>query len=174
MVFFLKSGYATISGVITALCIPSDLIVERKIESKLHPFVAFFILPVFAFTNSGFPMSAITINDFLSPMCLGIIIGLFIGKQIGVYGACAVALRTKYFKLPTTFNKSDLYGVSLLCGVGFTMSLFIGTLAFDGLQEMVQDKLSNLLRLGVVSGSLLSAIFGYTWLRYSNRNYRYE
>jgi len=147
----LKSGvHATLAGVITALAIPlrhkdptasSPL---HRAEHGLHIWVAFLILPLFAFANAGVSLKGITISDVLAPIPLGIALGLFIGK-------------------PTGANWLQLYGIACLTGVGFTMSLFIGTLAFDG------DETLNAVRLGVIMGSLVSGILGYIVLRISCR-----
>lgn len=166
----LKSGvHATLAGVITALAIPlrhkdptasSPL---HRAEHGLHIWVAFLILPLFAFANAGVSLKGITISDVLAPIPLGIALGLFIGKQIGVFCFSWVAVKLGLAKLPTGANWLQLYGIACLTGVGFTMSLFIGTLAFDG------DETLNAVRLGVIMGSLVSGILGYIVLRISCR-----
>lgn len=162
----LKSGvHATLAGVITAFAIPlkakeahqsSPL---HRAEHGLHIWVAFLILPLFAFANAGVSLKGIGISDVMSPIPLGVAAGLFIGKQVGVFSACWLAVRLGLAKLPTGTNWCQIYSVACLTGIGFTMSLFIGTLAFDG------DETLNSVRLGVLVGSLASGILGYTLLR---------
>lgn len=157
----LKSGvHATLAGVITALAVPihgktadapSPLL---KMEHGLHPWVAFLIVPVFAFANAGVSLSGITLESLLSPLPLGIALGLFVGKQIGVFGMVYVAVKLGLAKLPDSANWAQVYGLACLTGIGFTMSLFIGTLAFDNAALM------NDVRLGVILGSLASGIVG--------------
>lgn len=164
----LKSGvHATLAGVITALAIPlrsknpefsSPL---HRAEHGLHIWVAFLILPLFAFANAGVSLKGITLNDVIAPLPLGIALGLFAGKQIGVFCFSWMAVKVGIAKLPTGANWMQLYGIACLTGVGFTMSLFIGTLAFDG------DETLNAVRLGVIMGSLVSGILGYIVLRIS-------
>ncbi|MBC6403905.1 MAG: Na+/H+ antiporter NhaA [Hyphomonadaceae bacterium] len=163
----LKSGvHATLAGVITALAIPlvhtdpeksSPL---HKTEHDLHIWVAYMILPLFAFANAGVSLSGISPEDVLAPLPLGIILGLFLGKQIGVFGMCWIAVKTGAARLPEGTNWRHIYGVACLTGIGFTMSLFIGTLAFE------DDALLNSVRLSVLMGSLASGFMGYTVLRF--------
>lgn len=163
----LKSGvHATLAGVITALFIPlrcpknpsySPL---KHVEHSLHPWVAFMVLPVFAFANAGISFDGIGMNDVLNPVTLGIAAGLFIGKQIGVFSLLWLTIVTGLSPKPKDANWVQLYAVSLLCGVGFTMSLFIGGLAFE------TDELSAYVRLGVIIGSLLSATLAFILLKY--------
>ena len=163
----LKSGvHATLAGVVTALFIPlrdpkdashSPLI---HAEHGLKPWVLFLVMPVFAFANAGIPLGGLSFSDLLSPIPLGIALGLFIGKQIGVFGFAWIAIKTKLANMPEGLGWTHLYGASLLAGVGFTMSLFIGTLAFS------TPELQNAVRLGVLSGSLVSAIVGFVVLRF--------
>ncbi|UCE76330.1 MAG: Na+/H+ antiporter NhaA [Gammaproteobacteria bacterium] len=164
----LKSGvHATLAGVILAFFIPiredpktgrSPL---RDMEQDLHGSVAFVILPLFAFANAGVSLQGLSLSALTAPVPLGIAAGLFIGKQLGVFGLCWLGIKLGIAKLPQQVNWSQLYGVAILCGVGFTMSLFIGSLAFEDADSpyLYQD------RLGIISGSLLSAAFGYLWLR---------
>ncbi len=167
----LKSGvHATLAGVITALAIPLRLSgaagavspLHRLIEA-LHPWVAFGILPLFAFANAGISLANLSLAKLAEPIPLGIALGLFFGKQIGVFGFALVAVRAGFGQLPPGVTWLDIYGVSLLAGIGFTMSLFIGTLAFPGGDQAVA------VRFGVLTGSLLSAILGYAVLRYAPR-----
>jgi len=163
----LKSGvHATLAGVITALFIPlrdthnpkhSPL---KHLEHGLHPWVAFMVLPVFAFANAGVSFSGMSLNDLLNPVTLGIAKGLFFGKQIGIFLLLVVVIKLRLSPMPKDANWWQLYAVSLLCGVGFTMSLFIGELAFD-----TRDQAAAV-RMGVIMGSLASALLGYVILRY--------
>lgn len=164
----LKSGvHATLAGVILAFFIPmygkKEQGVEdepsplKSLEHNLHSTVAFIVLPIFAFANAGISFVDVGIEQVMSPVPLGIILGLFLGKQLGVFGFCFIAIKLGFAKLPENVNWTLLYGVALLCGVGFTMSLFIGSLAFEQSvgSPLYQD------RLGIVVGSLISGILGY-------------
>lgn len=163
----LKSGiHPTIAGVILALFIPSKN--EKStlssplqiLEHILHPWVAFFILPLFAFANAGVLLSFATFNSIFSPIPLGIAAGLFFGKLIGIYGSTMLAVQCKVSSLPAGITKLGLFGMSLIAGIGFTMSLFIGGLAFDQHGHYMEQ-----VRVGVLMGSFLSALFGYIVLR---------
>lgn len=161
----LKSGvHATLAGVALGLLIPlraqnTDGHSPLKIlEHNLHAFVAFFVLPVFAFANAGVSLSGLTLETFMHPITLGIILGLFLGKQIGVMGLTALAVCLKLCRLPEGVGWGQFYGMALLTGIGFTMSLFIGTLAFSNIEY------ASAVRLGVIGGSILSAIAGITIL----------
>ncbi|MDQ6998592.1 MAG: Na+/H+ antiporter NhaA [Mariprofundus sp.] len=169
----LKSGvHATLAGVILAMFIPlkpdpdgDNYSPLKSLEHELHGFVAFGILPLFAFANSGLNLSAMGFGDLSHPVTLGIFFGLFIGKQLGVFTFAWLAVSMGLAKLPDHVNWSHIYGVSLLCGIGFTMSLFIGSLAF----ERSGDNLLFDERLGIALASLLSALCGYFWLKRSLR-----
>ena len=162
----LKSGvHATLAGVVLALFIPikgkaGQASPLKTLEHNLHAMVAFIILPIFAFANAGINLSGIGLNDVLAPVPLGIILGLVLGKQLGIFGFCYIAIKMGWAKLPNKVNFSLLYGVSMLCGVGFTMSLFIGSLAFEqsAASPIVQD------RLGILIGSLIAGISGYLFI----------
>ena len=163
----LKSGvHATLAGVVTALAIPLKTTdaeghsLLRHLEHILHPWVAFAILPIFAFANAGVSFEGIGFDAFLEPVTLGIAAGLFLGKQFGIFGAMWLAIRFGVAPMPVATNWRQLYAVAVLCGVGFTMSLFIGSLAF------ADPAFEAPLRIGVLSGSILSAIFGFLlfWL----------
>jgi NhaA family Na+:H+ antiporter len=166
----LKSGvHATLAGVAIGLLVPlkghdaqghSPL---RHLEHMLHPWVAFAILPVFAFANAGVSLAGMALGDLLNPVTLGVALGLFLGKQAGVFGTVWLAVRTGLGRLPEGAGWTQVYGVALLTGIGFTMSLFIGTLAFQG------HGYDAPVRLGVLSGSLLSAVSGYLVLRLAGR-----
>ncbi len=157
----LKSGvHATLAGVVTALAIPirghraqsqSPL---HRIEHGLHPWVAFGILPLFAFANAGVSLTGVSFTDLLAPLPLGIAAGLVLGKQLGVFGATFLAVKAGLANRPTGASWAHIYGVACLTGIGFTMSLFIGTLAFGDAALLDQ------VRLGVLSGSLVSALLG--------------
>jgi len=161
----LKSGvHATLAGVALGLLIPiKNKNKEGKsplkvMEHALHPWVAFMVIPVFAFANAGISFAGITLETFLQPITLGIMLGLFVGKQVGVMSITWLACALKICRLPDDVSWPQFYGMALLTGVGFTMSLFIGTLAFTDIS------LATPVRLGVLSGSLLSAISGITVL----------
>lgn len=147
----LQSGvHPTLSGVLIALFLPED----PHLEESLHPWVVLLIMPLFALANAGFPLSGM-LNQLGSTVVTGIVLGLFLGKQIGVFGSAWLFIRLKFATLPDRCSWRALYGVSLLCGIGFTMSLFLGTLSFQGDSIRLID-----VRLGVLVGSLLSAVTG--------------
>jgi NhaA family Na+:H+ antiporter len=162
----LKSGvHATLAGVALAFTIPlttkgSDRSMLKTMEHDLHYWVAFFILPLFAFVNAGVDFRDISVEQILTPVPLGIAAGLFIGKQIGVFGFSFVAIKMGLAKLPDSSNFIQLYGVAVLTGIGFTMSLFVNSLAFsDPLQFMFADKLA------ILVGSCVSGVVGFVILR---------
>ncbi len=160
----LKSGvHATLAGVLIALAIPSkskndEMPLLQRLEHALHPWAAFLILPVFAFANAGVRLEGVVYSDLLAPLPLGIAAGLFIGKQIGVFGATWLAVKSGITRLPQGVNWMQIYGVACLTGIGFTMSLFIGSLAFSS------DEMMNAVRIGVLMGSGLSAVTGFVVL----------
>jgi Na+:H+ antiporter, NhaA family len=163
-VFVLKSGvHATLAGVALALAIPakgrpaggSPL---TRIEHELAPWIAFGVLPLFGFANAGLSFTNLPPSSVLEPIPLGIAAGLFFGKQIGVFGAALLVIRAGWAMLPDGTSWAALYGTSILTGIGFTMSLFIGTLAFDAGEHEAR------MRLGVLLGSALSGIVGATLL----------
>ena len=167
---FLSSGvHATIAGVILGFFVPIKMNDGRKIiesfESTIHPIVSYFIMPVFAFANSGLSFSGLTADVLFNPLVLGIALGLFLGKQLGVFGMVYMLIKAKIASLPDGTNLWQFYGVSILCGIGFTMSLFIGVLAFAELGECM-----SLVKVGVISGSLLSCIFGAIVLNLCNKS----
>ena len=162
----LKSGvHATLAGVALAAAIPLRGVdaVEpsplRHLEERLHPWVAYGILPVFAFANAGVSFEGLPLAAFAEPVALGIALGLVIGKQLGIFGAAWLTVRLGFARLPQGASWATLYGAGLLCGIGFTMSLFIGTLAFESAAS------ETLVRIGVITGSLISMIAGYVWLQ---------
>lgn len=167
----LKSGvHATLAGVVLAMFIPlrakgSDDSPLKELEHDLHHVVAFFVLPVFAFANAGLALGGITLDQVMHGVPLGIAAGLFIGKQVGVFGLCWLAIRLGLARLPGGMTHSTLYATSALCGVGFTMSLFIGSLAFGdaGAAKLFDE------RLGIILGSLASGMLGYVLLHFTLR-----
>ena len=164
----LKSGvHATLAGVVLALAIPlrtgdAHPPLERM-EHALHPWVAYLVMPVFAFANAGVSLAGISPRDLLAPLPLGIAAGLFVGKQVGVFAMTWLGVVTGLAEKPAGAGWLDLYGASLLAGVGFTMSLFIGTLAFEG------PDAAAAVRIGVLAGSLVCGALGYFVLRVTRR-----
>lgn len=157
----LKSGvHATLAGFVIALFIPLSLKNEDGnpmlpyLEHSLHPWVAFMILPLFAFANAGVSLEGVTLEILMSSVTLGVALGLVVGKQIGIFSICAIVIKLGWAKLPQGATWLQFYAVSILCGIGFTMSLFIGTLAFDGLPPEYLTEV----KLGVLIGSLVSAV----------------
>lgn len=166
----LKSGvHATLAGVVLAFFIPlrssgSDSSPLHELEHDLHTSVAFGILPLFAFANAGISLAGVSWDYLLHSVSLGILAGLFIGKQVGVFLFCWLGVRVGVARLPADLTWIHIYGAALLCGVGFTMSLFIASLAFEntGVNLLFDE------RLGIIAGSLLSGTFGYFVLRASS------
>ena len=158
----LKSGvHATLAGVVTAFFIPMTCSRDKAysplkdLEHKLHPWVAFGILPVFAFANAGVPFTGMSLNSLLDPVTLGIILGLVVGKQLGIFSLLWLSIKLGLSPMIKGASWIHLYGVSVLCGIGFTMSLFIGGLAFEDIEHQAA------IRLGVLVGSIISAVAGY-------------
>jgi Na+/H+ antiporter len=159
-----QSGiHATIAGVLLALTIPhknnnkshkNSLLV--KLEHKISPYVLFGIMPIFAFANAGVSLEGITFGALLNPVPLGILCGLFIGKQIGVFIFSYVSIKLKIADMPNNSNWGTFYEVGILTGIGFTMSLFVGNLAFVESTQYISG-----VKIGVLLGSLLSTLFGY-------------
>jgi len=168
--FTYKSGiHATIAGVLLATTIPhrlkeKDFSLLVNIEHAISPYVAFMIMPLFAFANAGVSLEGLSLSSLMAPVPLGILCGLFFGKQIGVLLFSYVSIKLKFAEAPNNSNWLSLYGVSILTGIGFTMSLFVGNLAFvDSTQYM------DGVKIGVLTGSLFSTIFGYLLLLISAR-----
>ncbi len=166
-VALLKSGvHATLAGVILGMTIPLASAKDESqrplevLEHGLHPWVAFGILPLFAFANAGVPLAGLSLSSLAQPVPLGIALGLVLGKQVGVFGAAAALISLGWAKRPAEVSWSSLFGMSILCGIGFTMSLFIGSLAF-GAGDEARLVLS---RIGILAGSLIAAVIGYAWL----------
>ena len=167
----LSGVHATVAGVLAASAVPlvrtpgapdaaeSPL---HRLEHALTPWVAFFIVPVFGFANAGVPLSGLGLDALFAPLPLGIAAGLFVGKQLGIFGAVWLTVRCGLAGRLSGATWLQVYGVSLLCGIGFTMSLFIGGLAFPGRPELVEEA-----KLGTLLGSLLSAVAGYLVLRFA-------
>ena len=159
----LKSGvHATLAGVAVGFAMPltkhgGHSLLEDT-EHALKPWVSFAIVPIFAFVNAGVSLAGLTFSELAAPLPFGIIAGLFIGKQIGVFGASLLAIRLGLAAMPEGATAAQLYGIAILTGIGFTMSLFIGTLAFDDEGILTQ------VRLGVLAASLLSGIVGSLFL----------
>jgi len=160
-----ESGiHATISGVLLATVIPhrkkeKDFSLLTKIEHNISPYVAFGIMPLFALANAGVSLSGMNFDSLLLPVPLGILLGLFIGKQIGVFLFSIISIKLKIAQMPNNANWLTLYGVGVLTGIGFTMSLFVGNLAFAENVQYISG-----VKIGVLSGSLLSTVFGYVLL----------
>ncbi len=157
-----QSGiHATIAGVLLALTIPHNIKNNKesmllKLEHGLSPYVAFGIMPIFAFANAGVSLEGLTFKTLLNPVPLGIVLGLFFGKQIGVFVLSYISIKLKFADKPTGSTWPALYAVSILTGIGFTMSLFVGNLAFANNLEYIDG-----VKIGVLTGSLLSTLFGY-------------
>jgi len=167
----LKSGvHATLAGVVLALFIPLKSAGEAeearpaiRLEHVIKPWSAWFIMPVFAFANAGLPLAGLSLASLVAPLPLGIAAGLFLGKQVGIMLGAGLLIVLRIAAMPAGGSWRSLYGVAILGGIGFTMSLFIGTLAFDDAARATQ------VRLGVLAGSLLSALVGYLALRLAPR-----
>ncbi len=161
-VFVLKSGvHATLAGVAAAMCVPMktrDGSLLERMEHGLHPYVAFLVIPIFGFANAGVALGGLELSDVLAPLPLGIALGLLIGKQVGIFGFAWAAVKLGWASMPESINWRQLHGLSLLAAIGFTMSLFIGNLAFAD-QAMI-----DAVKIGVLGGSLVAAIAGYLLL----------
>lgn len=163
--FVFKSGiHATLAGVVLALTVPVHRTPGRpdsptsplhRLEHALQPWVAYLVVPLFGFANAGLPLGAIGLSSLLAPVPLGITLGLFVGKQLGVFAATWLAVSLQWAERPDGATLAQVYGIALLCGIGFTMSLFIGFLAFPA-----SDELQAAVKTGVLAGSLLSALAG--------------
>ncbi len=166
----LKSGvHATLAGIILAMFIPMrsseqpEVSPLKHLEHDLHSIVAFFILPIFAFCNAGINFDGMGVEQIFHGVPLGIALGLFLGNQIGIFSFCWIGIKLGFTKLPDDVSWVSLYGTAALCGVGFTMSLFIGSLAFEetGVNYIIDE------RLGIILGSIASGLLGFTILRKS-------
>ena len=165
-----QSGiHATIAGVLLALTIPHNTKSSKqsmllKLEHGLSPYVAFGIMPIFAFANAGVSLEGLTFATLLNPVPLGIVLGLFFGKQIGVFVLSYISVKLKLADKPTGSTWTAFYAVSILTGIGFTMSLFVGNLAFANNLEYMDG-----VKIGVLTGSLLSTLFGYFLLLFASK-----
>jgi len=149
----LKGGiHPTLAGVIIAFAIPTSAL--DSLQEKLHPWVVFLILPLFGFANAGVSFAGLHVSDLLHPVTIGIALGLFVGKQIGIFGSVYVLTKTRVCELAQGVTWPQIYGMSLLCGIGFTMALFVGGLAFT------DPAMAAYVRMGVIGGSCLSAVCG--------------
>ncbi|MDQ6979131.1 MAG: Na+/H+ antiporter NhaA, partial [Mariprofundaceae bacterium] len=161
--------HATLAGVVVAMFIPNTLSASHNrsmlhdMKHGLHGLVAFFILPLFAFANAGINLTHVGWEAVSHSVPLGIAVALFLGKQVGVFGICWFVIRCGWSQLPVGVSWLSLYGTAALCGIGFTMSLFIGSLAFEatGVNLLFDE------RLGIIMGSLASGVLGYVILRTS-------
>ena len=163
--FVLNSGvHATIAGVVAALTIPmvgkNDDTMLENLEHGLAPWSAYLIVPVFGFANAGVDLSGLGLAGVFAPLPLAIAAGLFLGKQIGIFAAIYAADRIGFAPRPHGANWPEIWGISILCGIGFTMSLFIGELAFPGYRLLIDEA-----KIGTLLGSLISAVVGFTILR---------
>ena len=161
--------HATIAGVILALTIPHNTKNEKKslllkLEHSISPYVAFGIMPIFAFANAGVSLEGLSILSLLNPVPLGIVLGLFVGKQLGVFIFSYVSIKLKFAEMPNNANWGSFYAVAILTGIGFTMSLFVGNLAFVNSLEYM-----NGVKIGVLVGSLFSTLAGYFLLVISTK-----
>ena len=161
--------HATIAGVILALTIPHNRKNQNKslllkLEHAISPYVAFGIMPLFALANAGVVLENFSINNLMTPITLGIICGLFFGKQIGVFLFSYLSIKLRLAEMPSNSNLVQFYAVGILTGIGFTMSLFVGNLAFINYQESIPG-----VKIGVLVGSSLSAILGYFLLLVSSK-----
>ena len=166
---YMSGIHATIAGVLLASAIPhrvkdKDFSLLIKLEHAISPYVAFMIMPIFAFANAGVSLEGLSLSSLLQPVPLGILLGLFVGKQVGVMIFSFIAVKTGVAEMPDNSSWLSLYGVSVLTGIGFTMSLFVGNLAFAENIQYIDG-----VKIGVLAGSLLSTLFGYFILLLSTK-----
>ena len=170
----LKSGvHATLAGVVLAFCIPMRAPNRKSsplltLEHALHPWVAYGILPLFAFANAGVSLTGVTLESFTHHVPMGIAAGLLLGKTLGVFGLTWLAVKMGMAKLPTGANWGQVLGVAILCGIGFTMSLFVGSLAYDP----ATSAYAGADRMGILTGSILAAFIGYAVMALASRNHQ--
>jgi len=167
----LSGVHATVAGVLAAMTIPirctpgaPDAVDSplHRLEHAVHPWSAYAIIPLFGFVNAGLALNAKMFGALLAPLSLGVAMGLFIGKQLGIFGAIWAAVRLNIAERPSGASWTQIYGMSLLCGIGFTMSLFIGALAFPGQALLIEEA-----KGGILMGSFLSALAGFALLRWA-------
>ena len=161
--------HATIAGVLLAMTIPhrkkgKDFSLLIKVEHAISPYVAFGIMPLFAFANAGVSLEGLSLNSLMDKVPLGILLGLFLGKQFGVFVFSYISIKLRIAQMPNNSNWYNFYGVGVLTGIGFTMSLFVGNLAFVENTQYIDG-----VKIGVLSGSLLSTVFGYLILLISSK-----
>ncbi|WP_294295116.1 Na+/H+ antiporter NhaA [uncultured Sphingomonas sp.] len=160
----LSGVHATLAGLAIAMTVPAGPLLER-LEHGLHPWVAFGIVPLFGFANAGVNLGGMQVSTLADPLVVAVLLGLFVGKQLGIFGSIWLAVKLRMAERPDGVCWRQVYGVALVAGIGFTMSLFIGGLAFPD-----QPALVDRVKLGVLSGSLLSALAGYAVLRMGTRD----
>src|SRR5690554_858979 len=174
----LSGVHATIAGVLAAMVIPivitpgapdSEVSTLHQLEHAIAPWSAFFIVPIFGFANAGVSLEGIGMEQILAPLPIGIALGLFLGKQIGIFAAVWLAVKTGFAERLGGASWLQVYGVAMLCGIGFTMSLFIGALAFPGNMLLIEEA-----KIGVLGGSLLSAVIGFLILRFAPQHKHLE
>ncbi|WP_379554414.1 Na+/H+ antiporter NhaA [Qipengyuania sp. DGS5-3] len=161
--------HATIAGVLAALTIPmqrrdGNSMLER-LEHGLAPWSAYLVVPVFGFANAGVSFEGMTINNLLDPLPVAIAAGLVVGKQVGIFSAIFIAEKSGFAERPENASWQEIWGITILCGIGFTMSLFIGLLAFEGNQFLIDEA-----KIGILTGSAISAVMGYLVLRFSTEH----
>jgi len=170
----LKSGvHATLAGVALALCIPlrtrnAETSPLLSLEHALHPWVAYAILPIFAFANAGVSLAGMTVDSFTHPVPMGIAVGLLLGKTVGVFGLTWLAVKLRLAALPEGAGWGQILGVAILCGIGFTMSLFVGSLAF----APGSSDYAGMDRMGILTGSFFAAVIGYAVIAMASRKTR--
>ena len=170
----LKSGvHATLAGVALALCIPlrtrnAETSPLLSLEHALHPWVAYAILPIFAFANAGVSLAGMTVDSFTHPVPMGIAVGLLLGKTVGVFGLSWLAVKLRLAALPEGAGWGQILGVAILCGIGFTMSLFVGSLAF----APGSSDYAGMDRMGILTGSFFAAVIGYAVIAMASRKTR--
>lgn len=173
-VLVLQSGvHATLAGVAIALAIPHrvdgqpDRSPLKELEKRLVPWVAYMVLPIFAFANAGVSFAGLDSSFLFGPVPMGIAMGLLVGKQVGIFGTTFLAIKFKFADMPARTNWLSLYGAAVICGIGFTMSLFIGTLAF----RQIGTPHAALVRFGVLLGSIIAGVIGYLILRMATKDF---
>jgi NhaA family Na+:H+ antiporter len=170
----LKSGvHATLAGVALALCIPlrtrnAETSPLLSLEHALHPWVAYAILPIFAFANAGVSLAGMSVDSFTHPVPMGIAVGLLLGKTVGVFGLTWLAVKLRLAALPEGAGWGQILGVAILCGIGFTMSLFVGSLAF----APGSSDYAGMDRMGILTGSFFAAVIGYAVIAMASRKTR--